>query len=214
MRTRRGTFQRNSLEPPSVLFARASKEFFVPSSARNAQDEKKREREKGKARRGGHQCANSISPLLVPNLRLRRRRSPHHDGPRRGDGARWALPAPAIPIAPPVFQEGPTVIDPDLHAPNERDCQRKPTCRTRTCGNAVLRCPSRFPWPPVSLVSSMLPRRDPPALPSSFSCSPNLPNRATAQLEHPDSLFSLRLPSFLPSRVPRFTRVHTGHVEG
>lgn len=36
----------NSLEPPSVLFARASKEFSVPPSVRNAEDEKKRERER------------------------------------------------------------------------------------------------------------------------------------------------------------------------
>lgn len=66
------------------------------------------------------------------------------------DGTRWALPAPADPVVPHRIQEGPTAIDPDLHAPNERDCQRKPTCRTRTCGNTVLRCPSRIPWPPAS----------------------------------------------------------------
>lgn len=44
---------------------------------------------------------------------------------------------PCSPRSPDPFagrsQEGPTAIDPDLRAPNERDCQRKPTCRTRTC---------------------------------------------------------------------------------
>lgn len=89
-------------------------------------------------------------------------------------------------------------------------------------------CPSRFPWPPVSQSSSpSFPpcfHVDPPALPSSFSCSPNLPNRATAQLEHPDSLFSLRLPSLSPHHVFRDSRGSTRatlkdegparHVEG
>lgn len=43
----------NSLEPPSVLFARASKEFFVPPSARNAEDENEREKGKSEARGEG-----------------------------------------------------------------------------------------------------------------------------------------------------------------
>lgn len=159
-------------------------------------------------------------------------------GARRRSAMGPPRPRPGRPHRPSRIQEGPTAIDPDLHAPNERDCQRKPTCRTRTCGNAVLRCPSRTPWTPpsssrpaaaaattayvFSLVSSILPRRStaPPALPSSFSYSPNLPNRATARLKLPDSLFSL--PS--PSRVPPDSRGSTraalkdegpaGHVGG
>jgi len=67
------------------------------------------------------------------------------------------------------IQEGPTAIDPDLHAPNERDCQRKPTCRTRTCGNAVLRCPSRTPWTPRS------PTRPAASAPPRCASSPSFP---------------------------------------
>lgn len=93
---------------------------------------------------------------------------------------------------------------------NESRLAEPEPAATRFCA-----APPVSPGPPFSLVSSMLPSlRSSSALPSSFSCSPNLPNRATAQLEHPDSLFSLRLSSLPPSRVPRFTRVHTGHVEG
>lgn len=167
----------NSLAPPSVFFACASKEFPVSPSARSAADERERKREKegggGGARRAeGHRCANSISPLLVPNLRL------GGCPTMSGLGALGPLPPPPAP-RPCRTQEGPTAIDPDLHAPNERDCQRKPTCRTRTCGNAVLRCSSRSsrltpPLPPscsplpipvaFSLVSSIVPRRDPPHL--------------------------------------------------
>ena len=60
-------------------------------------------------------CTNSISPLLVPNFSCNCNPSPLR-----------------TPKCPPLRLWGPTAIDPDLHAPNERDCQRKPTCRTRT----------------------------------------------------------------------------------
>lgn len=59
-------------------------------------------------------------------------------GPRRDPG-----PGPARPRS----QEGPTAIDPDLRAPNERDCQRKPTCRTRTCRTRFCVAPP-VPAPP------------------------------------------------------------------
>lgn len=53
----------------------------------------------------------------------------------------------------PYSQEGPTAIDPDLRAPNERDCQRKPTCRTRTCRTRFCVAPPAFS---LLLYSSLL----------------------------------------------------------
>lgn len=184
---------------------------------KKGEGERKRDREREGGARGGYRCANSISPLLVPNLKLRRQRR-RFSPPRRGPTTERDGPSPP-PL--PYPQEGPTAIDPDLHAPNERDCQRKPTCRTRTCGNTVLRCPSRTyfldtpfthpsPLPPSPFfaattrarararvfVSFILPRRStaPPALPSSFSYSPNLPNR-----ERPDGSNCLILSFPFPS---------------
>jgi len=146
-----------------------SKEFFVSPSARNAEDERReeekkkkkrekereRERERERTRKKKDEARGASvrqlnfssfgTQLETPTAAI----APPGPGAATECDGPFPRPPSLIPIAPPVYQEGPTAIDPDLHAPNERDCQRKPTCRTRTCGNAVLRCPSRFPWSPV-----------------------------------------------------------------
>jgi hypothetical protein len=233
-RDERGTFQRNerrnertnertlSSRPPSSSLARRKNSPFLLGQ----EMQKTRRRERVRKGKGAARGGASVRQLNFSSFGTQLEDSggsgdrPTMTGPRparRGaatERRNGPFPRPPSPSPLPYSRRVlrpliPTFTRRTSAIANESQLAEPEPAATRFCAAPPVSLgPPSLSFPPYFHV-------DPPALPSSFSCSPNLPNRATAQLEHP-VILSFPCLSFL-SPLPLitcFARVHAGHVEG